>query len=210
MSITILGSGNMAKGLATLFAKAGETVVVGTRDIGKAQEIAAAFATPVSVQPIAAAAAASDIIVLAVPFAAAKALLAEAGDLAGKTLVDITNPLTDDYAGLTIGHSTSAAEEIQKLAPRAKVVKAFNTLFAQVLQDGGVIAGRGATAFIAGDDEAANTTVAELASKAGLVAIQTGGLKLARYLEPVAGLNIALGYGRGFGTGIAPAFAGLS
>ena len=143
-------------------------------------------------------------MVLAVPFDAAADVISAAGDLSGKTLVDITNPMTADYSALTIGHSTSAAEEIQKLAPTAKVVKAFNTVFASVLQAGGKVAGRPATVFVAGDDAEARKTVSDLAVSAGLEAIETGGLTSARYLEPLAGLNIALAYGLGQGTDIAP------
>ncbi|HEY9211734.1 MAG TPA: NAD(P)-binding domain-containing protein [Ancylobacter sp.] len=209
MSIAIIGTGNMAKGLAGLFAAAGFDVVLGARDAAKGKEVANAIGAKVSVSDVASAAAGSDVVVLAVPYDAAAAALSSAGDLAGKIVIDITNPLTPDYAGLTIGHETSAAEEIQKLVPEAHVVKAFNTLFAQVLQGGGTVAGTGATVFIAGDSEGATDKVAEIAEKAGLEPLKTGGLKLARYIEPVAGLNIALGYGRGHGTAIAPTWAGL-
>ena len=204
MSIAILGAGNMAKGLAGLFAKAGYDVVLGARDVAKARAAAASVGHGAAGADLAAAAKSADVIVLAVPYDAAAAALAAAGDLAGKTIVDITNPLTPDYMGLTIGHATSAGEEIQKLAPRAKVVKAFNTIFAQVLANGGRAAGRPATVFVAGDDDAANGAVEAIARKAGFDVVQTGALKLARYLEPLAGLNIALAYGRGLGTDIAP------
>ena len=108
------------------------------------------------------------------------------------------------WGAATISHSTSAAEEIQKLAPTAKVVKAFNTVFASVLQAGGTAAGCPATVFVAGDDAGARKTVADLAVSAGFETIETGGLASARYLEPLAGLNIALAYGLGHGTDIAP------
>ncbi len=204
MSIAILGAGAMANGLAALFAKAGYKVVVGARDVAKAQAVAAAVGHGARGDSIAAAAKSADVIVLATPFAAAAEILAAAGDVAGKTIVGISNPLTPDYMGLTIGHTTSAGEEIQKLAPKAKVVKAFNTIFAQVLANGGKAAGRTTTVFVAGDDASANGAVEAIARKAGFDVVQTGGLKLARYLEPLAGLNIALGYGRGLGTDIAP------
>ncbi len=204
MSIAILGAGAMAKGLAALFAKAGYKVVVGARDVSKAQAVAASAGHGVRSDSIAAAAKSADFVVLAVPFAAAAETLAAAGDLSGKAIIDITNPLTPDYMGLTIGHSTSAGEEIQKLAPKAKVVKAFNTIFAQVLANGGKAAGRATTVFIAGDDASANNAVEAIAREAGFDVVQTGGLKLARYLEPLAGLNVVLAYGRGLGANIAP------
>ncbi len=203
MSIAILVAGAMAKGLAALFAKAGYKVVVGARDVSKAQAVAASAGHGVRSDSIAAAAKSADFVVLAVPFAAAAETLAAAGDLSGKAIIDITNPLTPDYMGLTIGHTTSAGEEIQKLAPKAKVVKAFNTIFAQVLANGGKAAGRATTVFIAGDDASANNAVEAIARKAGFDVVQTGGLKLARYLEPLAGLNVVLAYGRGLGADIA-------
>jgi 8-hydroxy-5-deazaflavin:NADPH oxidoreductase len=206
MNITIIGTGNMAQGLAGNLAKAGYTVVLGSRDAAKAKELAATISGKVSAETVKAAAGKSDIVILAVPYSAAAATIAEAGGLAGKIVVDITNPLTADYSGLTIGHTTSAAEEIQKLAPKAKVVKAFNTIFASVLQASGKAAGKPATVFIAGDDAEANKAVADLAAKIGFVPLQSGKLAAARYLEPVAGLNIALGYGLGHGTDIAPAW----
>ena len=210
MTIAIIGNGNFAKGLASVFAHAGFDVVLGSRDAEKGKEVAKSIGPRVSVSDVRSAAAGSDVVVLAVPYDAVRSVLSSTGDLAGKTVVDVTNPLTPDYAGLTIGHQTSAAEEIQKLAPRAHVVKAFNTLFAQILQGGGKVAGAGATVFIAGDNEQANDKVAEIATRAGLKPVKAGGLKLARYIEPVAGLNIALGYGKGLGTAIAPTWAGVA
>jgi NADPH-dependent F420 reductase len=204
MNISILGTGNMATGLAVLFAKAGHTVTLGSRDAEKAQTVASKSGNGIVGAALADAAGKADLVVLAVPFDAAADVIRAAGDLTGKTLVDITNPMTADYSGLTIGHTTSAAEEIQKLAPTAKVVKAFNTVFASVLQAVGKVAGRPATVFVAADDVDARKTVAKLAASAGLEAIETGGLASARYLEPLAGLNIALAYGLGHGTDIAP------
>jgi predicted dinucleotide-binding enzyme len=109
--------------------------------------------------------------------------------------------------GLTIGHSTSAAEEIAKAVPGAEVVKAFNTLFAQVL-DGGADFGGGQklSVFVASDSERAKQSAVALAESMGFQVVDAGGLKNARYLEPLAGLNIYLGYGAGLGTVIAPAW----
>ena len=122
-------------------------------------------------------------------------------------MIDITNPLTADYMGLTLGHSTSASEEIAKAIPGAEVVKAFNTVFAPVLAEGADFGGgRKVSVFLASDSPAAKETARQLADSMGFETIDAGGLKNARYLEPLAGLNIYLGYGAGLGTSIAPTF----
>lgn len=210
MNIAIFGTGNMASGLAILFAKAGHNVTLASRDPAKARSVTARLGNGIEAGSLDGAAETADAVVLAVPYEAAASVVDPAGGLAGKVVIDITNPLTADFLGLTIGHTTSAAEEIQKHAPAAKVVKAFNTVFASVLQNGGKAAGRPATGFIAGDDADARRSVASLAKSAGLATVETGGLASARYLEPVAGLNIALGYGLGHGTDIAPAWQGIA
>jgi NADPH-dependent F420 reductase len=210
MNIAIFGTGNMASGLAALFTKAGHNITLASRDSVKAQTVADKLGTGIGVSSLADAAGAADAIVLAVPYEAAANVVEAAGDLAGKIVIDITNPLTADFSGLTIGHTTSAAEEIQKRAPGAKVVKAFNTVFASVLQNGGKASGEPATVFVAGDDAEARKSVVSLAKSAGLAAVETGGLVSARYLEPLAGLNIALGYGLGHGTDIAPTWQGIA
>lgn len=210
MNISIFGTGNMASGLAVLFAKSGHTVTMASRDVAKARSVAAELGAGITASSFAEAAAGAEAVVLAVPYEAAFDVIAAAGGLAGKIVVDITNPLTADYSGLTVGHTSSAAEEIQKRAPSAKVVKAFNTVFASVLQNGGKAGGKPATVFVAGDDAEARKSVAALATGAGFTAVETGGLASARYLEPVAGLNIALGYGLGHGTDIAPTWQGIA
>jgi predicted dinucleotide-binding enzyme len=187
-----------------VLADANVAVTFGTRDAAKGEQAAAAIGKGVRVASVREAAARADVVVLAVPYAQAANAIREAGGLADKIVVDITNPPTADYMGLTIGHTTSAAEEIQKLVPRAKVVKAFNTVFAQVLAAGSRIGGKPVSVFIAGDDEAATKAVGDIVARAGFEAVQVGALKFARYLEPLGGLNIVLGYGRGFGTAIAP------
>jgi predicted dinucleotide-binding enzyme len=177
---------------------------VASKDGTKASQVAAANPGAKAVLADGAAAGA-DVVVLATSFADATQALQAAGDLTGKVVVDITNPLTADYMGLTIGHSTSAAEEIAKAAPGAEVVKAFNTLFAQVLAEGADFgAGQKVTVFVASDSERAKQSAAALAESIGFQVVDAGGLKNARYLEPLAGLNIYLGYGAGLGTAIAP------
>ncbi|MHB1942567.1 MAG: NADPH-dependent F420 reductase, partial [Acidiferrobacteraceae bacterium] len=138
--------------------------------------------------------------------AASRAAGAGQGTLDHKIIIDLTNPLTSDYAGLTVGHTSSAAEEIARVVPRARVVKAFNTVFAQVMARGPEFGDTRASVFYAGDDPEANAAVHALIISLGFVPTPAGPLRNARYLEPLAGLNIFLGYGLGRGTQIVPHF----
>ena len=195
----ILGLGNMGKGLAKRLA--GKTsLVLGGRDVAEAGAFGAAIGAPVLgyVDAIKAA----DIVVLALPYAVALDV-AKLPELAGKIVVDISNPITADFSGLSVGHSTSAAEEIQKIAGAAKVVKAFNTIFASLF-DTPVAATSAVPVFLAGNDAAAVDAVACLVETAGFAVEKAGGLDGARLLEPVGMLNIRFGYGLGRGTAIAP------
>jgi hypothetical protein len=204
MKVTVIGAGNMGAAFVKQLTRAGHQVSVTARSFEKAQAVAAAN---VGATAIAAsnAAATADVLILATGYADAVNALKSVGDLSGKVVIDITNPLTDDYMGLTLGHSSSAAEEIAKAIPEAEVVKAFNTVFAQVLSDGADF-GNGQTVpvFVASDSERAKQTAKALAESLGFSTVDAGGLKNARYLEPVAGFNIYLGYGAGLGTSIAP------
>ena len=141
MKITVLGAGNMGSAFVKQLTRAGHEVVVTARDFEKAKAVASAhrgaLASP-------AATAAAEAVIVATGFADAISALRSLGDLRGKVVIDITNPLTADYMGLTIGHNTSAAEEIAKAIREADVVKAFNTVFAQVLAAGADL-GRGQT-----------------------------------------------------------------
>lgn len=206
MKVTLIGTGNMGSGLAKNIAKAGHTLVITGRDAAKAQALAQANRASFKA---AIAAEGADVVIVATAYADAVAALGAAGDLAGKVVIDITNPLTADYMGLTVGHSTSAAEEIQKAFPKAKVVKAFNTVFAQTLADGPSLAGETVPVYVAGDDAQARETVKALIQSTGFAAVDAGGLKNARYLEPLAGLNVYFGYGAGKGTAIAPKWIGM-
>ena len=204
MKITVIGAGNMGSAFVNQLTRAGHQVSVTARDAAKAERIAAASPGAKAVA-MAVAAEGADAVVLATGFADAVAALRGAGNLAGKVVIDITNPLTADYMGLTIGHSTSAAEEIAKAVPGAEVVKAFNTVFAQVLAEGADFGnGRKADVFVASDSERAKQTAGAIAESIGFHVVDAGALKNARYLEPLAGLNIYLGYGAKLGTGIAP------
>jgi predicted dinucleotide-binding enzyme len=204
MKVIVIGAGNMGSAFVKQLTRAGHEVSVTARDSAKAAQVAAA--NP-GAKAVAAAGAAegADALVLATGYADAVGALQAVGNLVGKVVVDITNPLTADYMGLTIGHTTSAAEEIAKAVPGAEVVKGFNTVFAQVLAEGADFGnGRRVSVFVASDSERAKQTAAALAESIGFAVVDAGGLKNARYLEPVAGLNIYLGHGAGLGTAIAP------
>ncbi len=206
MKVTLIGSGNMGSALAAQISKAGHALVITGRNADKAKELAR---TTGAVFKDKAAADSADVVVVATAYLDAVVALRSAGDLKGKVIVDITNPLTADYTGLTIGHSTSAAEEIQKAFPDAKVVKAFNTVFAQVVVGGPKLTGATVPVYFAGDDAAAKESVKSLIQSMGFAPVDAGGLRNARYLEPLAGLNIYFGYGAGRGTAIAPAWIGI-
>lgn len=204
MNITVIGAGNMGSAFVKQLTRAGHKVVVTARNLEKAEAVAAANPGSTA-SALANSAAQAEVIVLATGFADAVVALKSVGDLRGKVVIDITNPLTADYMGLTIGHTTSAAEEIAKAVPEAKVVKAFNTVFAQVLAEGAAFGnGHLVPVYFAGDDAAAKTMVSTLIKSTGFAPVDAGPLKNARYLEPVAGLNIYFGYGAGKGTAIAP------
>ncbi|VWB44214.1 NADPH-dependent F420 reductase [Burkholderia lata] len=210
MKITVLGTGNMGSALVTQFARAGHSMRVVGRDLAKARALANAHPSTVAVNAFDAARE-SDVIIVATSYADAAPALQAVGDLNSKIVIDITNPLTTDYMSLAIGHNTSGAEEIARTIPNAHVVKAFNTVFAQVLSDGALFAdGQRGSVFFAGDDTRAKDTVKVLIESIGFLAVDAGSLRNARYLEPLAGLNIYFGYGAGMGTTIAPAWIAKS
>lgn len=204
MKVTVIGAGNMGAAFVKQLTQAGHQVSLTARSFEKAQALAAAHTGATAVASFGAAAQA-DVFIVATGYADAVNALGSMGDLSGKVVIDITNPLTADFMGLTLGHSSSAAEEIAKALPGAEVVKAFNTVFAQVLGDGADFgSGQTVPVFVASDSERAKQTAKSLAESMGFVTVDAGGLKNARYLEPLAGLNIYLGYGAGLGTSIAP------
>ncbi|MFM2059781.1 MAG: hypothetical protein RLY71_4166 [Pseudomonadota bacterium] len=206
MKVTVIGAGNMGSAFVRQLVKAGHHVSVTARDTAKAASVAAAN-PGASAVPAAGAAHGADVVVLATGYADAVPALRAADVQPQQTVIDITNPLTADYMGLTLGHSTSAAEELAKTIPNAAVVKGFNTIFAQVLAEGADFGGgRRVSVFLASDSAQAKQQAAALATSMGFEVVDAGGLKNARYLEPLAGLNIYLGYGAGLGTAIAPAW----
>jgi predicted dinucleotide-binding enzyme len=183
--IGIMGDGNVGSALARGLERAGYEV----RPVGNDK------------RAIRETSAWAELVMLAVPFGALDEVVGNAGDaLAGKTVVDATNAL-DASMSLAVGFTTSGAEELQKKLPDSRVVKAFNTVFAQHM-DSGRLGDEPLTAFVAADDADAKKTVLDLARAIGFDAIDAGALKSARLLEPLAFLNIQLGYVLGMGTQI--------
>ncbi|WP_394706095.1 NADPH-dependent F420 reductase [uncultured Martelella sp.] len=204
MNIAILGTGNIGSGLARTFAKTQHGVVVADRNGGEAA--AAKLAEDgLSVQAagISAAVAQADIVILALPYGAI-AGLADQADFAGKIVVDLTNPIKGDFSGLVVSGENSAAEEIARALPGARVVKAFNTVFADLYAEGLSFNGTPVQTFVASDDDEAKQTVISVSGEAGFDARNAGGLANARYLEPLGFMNIQFGYMLGQGTQIAP------
>lgn len=187
MKIGILGNGFVATRLSELFEHAGHDVRVGGRRGHISLEQAAEH---------------GEIVVIAVHYHAVRDVLSPLKHLiAGKIVVDATNPLNDDWSPLLLGQETSGGEEIAKLVPGSSVVKAFNTIFATAMtKDAQDRSGHKITAFVAGGEDRAVATVAELAESAGFAPVTLNSLTTARYLEAMAHLNINLAIAQGGGT----------
>ncbi len=186
MKVGIIGKGNVGIALSKGLRRAGHEITFGHRNSKEPVEKAVEF---------------GDVVILAVPQTEVKDAVGHFGKAAdGKTIIDVTNALTSTM-DLSIGCTTSAAEELQKIVPNSPVVKAFNTVFAQN-QSTGKVNGEQLTAFIAGDDVKAKKTVMKLAADIGFDPIDCGPLKEARYLEPMGVMMIGLGYAEEMGTDI--------
>src|SRR6202048_71683 len=190
-SVSIVGLGNMASALADRALAGGNTVEIVGRDPAKAKALAAALGG--ATVGTAGTAPAGDIVILAVPYASAAAVVSEYGDaLHGKVIVDITNPITPDSKGFVTPAGRSGAREIAKAAPAgAHVVKAFNTLFSNVLAAGSA-EGHPLDVFIAGDDAQAKARVSAFIESLGLRPMDTGPLPMARTLEHACLLSLGL------------------
>ncbi len=206
MTIAVIGTGKMGSGIARLLAGKGEKVVIGARDPAKASKLADEIGGDAQGGGIEAAVKLADVVILAVWYQQLEETVRAAGDLTGKILVDISNPITEDFKGLRIGHTTSAAEELQALAPRATVVKAFNTIFAELLPAEAREGRDPVQVFVAADDDAAKKAVSDVVAKGGFQPVDSGPLTNARFLEPVGEINIWFGFFLGWGTSAAPAW----
>ncbi len=197
-SVTILGSGLMAKAIGTRILAGGGSVQVLDLEPGPAEALAAELGADVTSGTIGDDLT-GDLVVLAVPYTAAVPLVQQYGDrLAGKVVVDISNPVDmSTFGGLVTPAGTSAAEEVAAAASEGvRVVKAFNTTFAGPLL-AGKVAGQPLDIFIAGDDEDARRSVATLARRGGMRPIEVGDLKRARALEWLGLLHITMQFTRG-------------
>jgi predicted dinucleotide-binding enzyme len=203
MNVTIIGTGNMARGIATRALAGGHAVRLLGREPGKADALASELSGEVRTgtvgDPLDA-----DVVVLAVWYHVLDDVLGTYGDqLDGKVVVDITNPVDPEtFQPLTV-EAGSAAQEIAGKAPAAKVVKAFNTTFAGTLVEGEV-GGRPLNVLIASDDDDAKNAVRQIAEDGGLKAIDVGPLALARQIEAVGYLHMAIqpGLGTNYGSAV--------
>jgi NADPH-dependent F420 reductase len=190
MNIAIIGAGSVGTALASSSVRAGH----GVRISGSGTERAARAAAESGAQGAASnldAVTGADVVVLAVWYGVVDGVLQELGAaLDGKVVVDVTNPVKPDLSGLLF-ESGSAAERIQEQVPGARVVKAFNTVFASRQADP-FVDGTPVDVLIAGDDEAAKATITELASSIGFRPFDVGDLSRARSLEEFALLNMTI------------------
>ncbi|WP_353952612.1 NADPH-dependent F420 reductase [Knoellia sp. S7-12] len=172
--LSILGTGNMGQAIAAVAGNGGHTVqLLGENDT----------ATQIS----------GDVVVLAVPYPAVSDVIAQRGEsLAGKIVVDITNPLNfETFDSLVVAADSSAAAEIAAALPQSRVLKAFNTTFAGTLA-AGTVGPLTTTVLIAGDDADAKSALAGILTSGGLNAIDAGALKRARELEALGFLQLTL------------------
>jgi predicted dinucleotide-binding enzyme len=188
MNIAIIGTGNVGQALGASFVRAGHTVTFAAQDAEKTARVAETAGAAAATSP-AEAAAAADLVLIAVPWGPAEGVAREiAGSVVGKIVIDATNPLKSDYSGLA---TENGAEQLAALLPGARVVKAFNTLFASV-QANPDTHGTTVDGLYATDDETAKETAAELIASIGLRPVHVGPLAAARELEALAWLNIRL------------------
>jgi hypothetical protein len=186
-SITLIGTGNMARTIGTLAVAGGHTVEVMGRDQSKADDLAKTLGGGATAGTWGAAPT-GDIVITALLYAAVVPVVAEYGDaLAGKVIVDISNPFNATFDGLAHGADTSIAQELAEVAPAgASVVKAFNTIFRNVLEEGRP------NVFMAGDDAQAKAGVAAFVESLGLHPLDVGGLRMARWLEGMGLVTVGL------------------
>ena len=200
MEIAVIGAGNVGSALAARLVALGHHVTLAGSRPDSPRLLRAAEAAGADSADSADAVRAAEVVFLAVPFTALDATLTDEvrAGLDGTVVVDVTNPLAADFMSLTIGHTTSAGEQVAARLPRSRVVKAFNTVMAATLATP-VLGGVRQLLPVAGDDLAAKQVVIDLGTRLGFDAVDAGPLTNARYLEPAVELLVQLGYGQGLG-----------
>jgi 8-hydroxy-5-deazaflavin:NADPH oxidoreductase len=206
MDVTIIGTGNMARTIGKLVRSGGHNLTVVGKDAESAEEVATELQNAAGDGSVTAAVGDDgldgDVVVLAVYYPDARGAVERYDDqLAGKVVVDITNPINDSFDGLVVPPDSSATEELARLAPDAQWVKAFNTTFAGTVS-AGEVAGQPLDVLIAGDEDNAKAAVSTLARDGGLNPIDAGPRSRARELESLGLLHMTLqdGLGSGFGS----------
>lgn len=194
-TISIIGAGNVARGIATRAAAAGYSAQLVVRDRSKGESLAAELGGTVTVATLGETITGT-LVFLAIPYLVASDTIPALGDLTGKVLVDATNPINDDFTGLATEPGTSGAEVIAAMVPGARVVKAFNTVFASNVVAGSKN-GQQLDLMVAADDADAKSVLVEFAEKAGFRVIDTGALGQAATLEAIAWLHMQLQFTRG-------------
>lgn len=204
MNIAIFGAGNVGGALGKGWAAKGHSIFYGVPDpqSEKMRALLNSIGKNARAGSVHDAAEKAEVVVLATPWPATRDAVLAAGKLAGKIVIDCTNPLEPDLSGLSIGHNTSAAEQVAQWATGARVVKGFNTTGAGNMANTHY-GNNEITMCIAGDDATAKSTVTKLAQDLGFEVIDAGPLKNARLLEPFAMLWIYLAIKQGLGPNIA-------
>jgi len=200
MRIGILGAGNVGAALGRVWTSEGHDVLFGVPDAKneRTRKALAALGSAGHAGTNAEAGGFGEVLALAVPWPVAQQAIESSGNLAGKVLIDCTNPLTSDLKGLAVGLNTSAAEQVAGWARGARVVKAFNTIGAGNFGRA-EFAGQDADGFYCGDDAAAKAVVKTLIADTALYPVDVGPLRNARWLEAIAMLWIDLGVNQGWG-----------
>ena len=197
MKIGVIGNGNMGGALGKLWSSRGHKIMFGSRNPESVKTMAG-ISPNVNSGSIADAVRFGEVVLLAVPWQGVENVFRLAGPISGKIIIDCTNPLAENYMSLVVGFDTSGAEEIAKMAAGARVVKAFNTVASAVLSRPR-FDDTDATVFYCGDDMEAKKVVAGLIKELGFEAIDGGGLKNSRYLEPMAEMFLQLSFGQNMG-----------
>jgi predicted dinucleotide-binding enzyme len=201
MKIGIIGAGNVATGLAKFWAKNGHQLFLSySRDAEKLKRTAASIDRKVQTGTAAQAAAFGEVVVLAFPFTALDDAMKSTGTLSGKLVFSCVNALKGDNSGLAVGTTTSAAEEIAKCAPGARVVEGLPA-FAELLHsDSRLVSGMKPSVFVCGDDAEGKQIVKKLLEESESEVIDAGPLWAARYIEPAMMLLVNLAYAQGYGS----------